>query len=59
MFDRVRAHLSWELETIEEWLLDDAVLAKDRAALERAAGQRRWALERNPTTPGGYGKSTS
>lgn len=58
MFDRVRARLSWELETLDEWLLDDNVPAKDRAALERAASQRRWALERYPTTQGADGRST-
>lgn len=51
MFDRVRTRLAWELETLEEWLLHDGLLAKDRTALQRAAGQRRWALERYPVNP--------
>lgn len=59
MFDRVRSRLSWELETLEEWLLHDDLLAKDRVALERAAGQRRWALERYPDTGVGAGRPTS
>lgn len=51
MFDGVRARLSWELETLEDWLGHDDLLAKDRVALQRAAGQRRWALERYPRSP--------
>lgn len=35
------------------------LLAKDRAALERAASQRRWALERYPATEVGDGRPTS
>jgi len=59
MFDRVRSRLSWELETLEEWLLHDDLPAKDRVALERAAGQRRWALERYPDTGVGAVRPTS
>ena len=59
MFDRVRARLAWEVDTLEEWLQHADLLAKDRAALERAAGQRRWALERYPVTGVGAGQPTS
>ncbi len=59
MFDRVRARLAWEIDTLEEWLQHGDLLAKDRAALERAAGQRRWALERYPVTGVGAGRPTS
>lgn len=50
IFDRVRARLSWELGTLEAWLAQDDLTAKERDALARAAGQRRWALERYPAS---------
>ncbi|WP_151523702.1 hypothetical protein [Serinicoccus kebangsaanensis] len=59
MFDRVQARLAWEVDTLEAWLQQADLLAKDRAVLERAAGQPRWALERYPDTGVGVGRPTS
>ena len=32
MFDRLRSRLSWELETLEEWLLHDDTMRTDHGA---------------------------
>lgn len=47
-FDRERARLARELKDLESWLERDDLLSRHRQDIERAVGQRRWALVRYP-----------
>lgn len=55
IFDRIKARLEWEVDTIQSFAFDPSLTAKERDVLLRAVSQRRWALIRYPSSVGSEG----
>ena len=53
IFDRIKARLEWEVDTIQSLAIDPSLTRKERDVLLRAVSQRRWALIRYPSSVAG------